>query len=214
MERFAADLTAHGGDPKEVTDVCCDMSPAYVLGVESSLQNAQITFDRYHLAQQLSKALDEVRRSEARFRPELKRSRYLWLKRPERLSKRQQADLAWLRVRDRGLATARAYRWRLGFDEFFSQPSELAEAYLDRWYRGAIRSRLTPIKDFAYTVGEHWEGVLRWHTSRISNGLLKGINSLIQASKRRARGYRTTANLIAMTYLIAGKLDMASAHTK
>lgn len=214
VERFAADLTAHGGDPKEVTDVCCDMSPAYVLGVESSLQNAQITFDRYHLAQQLSKALDEVRRSEARFRPELKRSRYLWLKRPERLSKAQQADLAWLRVRDRGLATARAYRWRLAFDGLFSQPSELAEAYLDRWYRGAIRSRLTPIKDFAYTVGEHWQGVLRWHTSRISNGLLEGINSLIQASKRRARGYRTTANLIAMTYLIAGKLDMASAHTK
>lgn len=28
------------------------------------------------------------------------------------------------------------------------------------------------------------------------------------------RGYRTTANLIAMTYLIAGKLDMASAHTR
>ncbi len=38
--------------------------------------------------------------------------------------------------------------------------------------------------------------------------MLEGINSLIQASKRRARGYRTRANLIAMTYLIAGKLDM------
>lgn len=155
-----------------------------------------------------------MRRSEAHHRPELKRTRYLWLKRPGKLTERQQAELAWLRVRDRGLATARAYRWRLSFDEFFSQPPHLAESYLDRWYRGAIRSRLTPIKNFAYTVGEHWEGVLAWHTSRISNGLLEGINSLIQASKRRARGYRTTTNLIAMTYLIAGKLDMASAHTK
>jgi transposase len=62
-------------------------------------------------------------------------------------------------------------------------------------------------------VGEHWEGLLLQHTTRISKGVLEGINSLVQAAKRRARGYRTTTNLIAMTYLIAGKLDMASAHT-
>lgn len=214
VERFAADLTAHGGGPHDVGDACCDMSPAYVLGIRRHLPSAEVTFDRYHLAQQLSKAVDQVRRSESKRRPELKGSRYLWLRRPERLTERQRADLAWLTVRDRGLATARAYRWRLSFDGFFCVPPEQAEAYLDRWYRGAIRSRLEPIKNFAYTVGEHWEGVLRWHTTRISNGVLEGINSLIQASKRRARGYRTTANLIAITYLIAGKLDMASTHTK
>ncbi|HEX9312207.1 MAG TPA: ISL3 family transposase [Actinomycetota bacterium] len=214
VRRFATDLAAHGGDPDAVTDACCDMSPAYILGIETSLPNAEITFDRYHLAQLLSKALDSVRRDEAPSRSELRRTRYLWLKRPEKLSDRQRADLAWLRVQGRGLRTARAYRWRLAFDAFFDQPPELAEEYLDRWYRGAIRSRLEPIKDFAYTVGEHWDGVLRWHTTRISNGVLEGINSLVQAAKRRARGYRTTANLIAMTYLIAGKLDMASAHTK
>lgn len=214
VERFAADLQAHGADPSAITDACCDMSPAYVLGIETSLPGAEITFDRYHLAQLLSKAVDEVRRDEAPGRPELRRTRYLWLKRPGKLSERQRGELAWLRVRDRGLRTARAYRWRLAFDAFFDQPSVLAEGYLDRWYRGAIRSRLGPIKDFAYTVGEHWNGVLRWHITRISNGVLEGINSLVQAAKRRARGYRTTTNLIAMTYLIAGKLDMASTHTK
>jgi transposase len=214
VERFAQDLAAHGGDPENITDACCDMSPAYILGIETSLPAAEITFDRYHLAQLLSKAVDEVRRDEAPSRPELKRTRYTWLKRPEKLTDHQRADLAWLRVRGRGLRTARAYSWRLAFDAFFDQPPALAEDHLDRWYRGAIRSRLEPIKDFAYTVGEHWEGVLRWHTTRISNGVLEGINSLVQAAKRRARGYRTTKNLIAMTYLIAGKLDMASAHTK
>ncbi|MCF8216954.1 MAG: transposase, partial [Chlorobium sp.] len=34
-----------------------------------------------------------------------------------------------------------------------------------------------------------------------------GINSLIQAAKARARGYRTTKNLINMIYLISGKLN-------
>ena len=131
-----------------------------------------------------------------------------------RQGERDTSKLTWLRVRGRGLRTARAYRWRLAFDAFFDQPPALAGDYIDRWYRGAIRSRLEPIKDLAYTVGEHWDGVRRWHTTRISNGVLEGINSLVQAAKRRARGYRTRKNLIVMTYLIAGKLDMASAHTK
>ncbi|HCO01865.1 MAG TPA: ISL3 family transposase, partial [Actinobacteria bacterium] len=82
-----------------------------------------------------------------------------------------------------------------------------------RWWQGAVRSRLEPIKAFAHTVEDHWAGVIRWHATRISNGVLEGINSLVQAAKRRARGYRTTRNLIAMVYLIAGKLDLASTHT-
>ena len=71
-----------------------------------------------------------------------------------------------------------------------------------------------PIQNFAYLIGEHWEGVLRWHRTRISNGVLEAINSLVQAAKCRARGYRTKRNLIAMTYLIAGKLDLQPAHSK
>jgi len=42
----------------------------------------------------------------------------------------------------------------------------------------------------------------------INNGILEGINSLIQACKARARGYRSKENLISMIYLIAGKLQI------
>ena len=56
------------------------------------------------------------------------------------------------------------------------------------------------------------DGVLRWFTSKITNGLLEGINSLIQAAKAKARGYRTSRNLIAMVYLIAGKLELNLSH--
>ncbi|MDQ3094703.1 MAG: transposase, partial [Actinomycetota bacterium] len=38
--------------------------------------------------------------------------------------------------------------------------------------------------------------------------------SLVQAAKRRARGYRSTRNYIAMIHLTAGKLDVAVTHTK
>jgi transposase len=66
---------------------------------------------------------------------------------------------------------------------------------------------------FARMIGDHWEGVLRWHWTKINNGVLEAINSLVQASKRRARGYRNKKNLIAMIYLIAGRLDFSPTHT-
>ena len=34
------------------------------------------------------------------------------------------------------------------------------------------------------------------------------FNSLVQAAKAKARGYRSTRNLKAMVYLLAGKLDL------
>ena len=38
--------------------------------------------------------------------------------------------------------------------------------------------------------------------------LIKGINSLVQAAKAKARGYRSIRNLKAIVYLLAGKLDL------
>jgi transposase len=213
VERFAADLAAHGGDPMRVRDVSADMSQAFERGVRASLPGAYLTYDRYHLVSHATKAVDEVRRAEAKQRPELKGTRYAWLKRPEHLTGKQAATLAGLTPASVGLGTARAYRWRLAFDAFFEQPRELAEAYLERWYDGAIRSRLEPIVAFARMIGDHWEGVLRWHWTKINNGVLEGINSLVQASKRRARGYRNKKTLIAMIYLIAGRLDFSPTHT-
>lgn len=67
--------------------------------------------------------------------------------------------------------------------------------------------RLEPIKKAAYTIKCHWDGILRWFTSKINNGILEGINSLIQAVKAKAKEYRTTKNLITMIYLIGGKLE-------
>ncbi len=63
------------------------------------------------------------------------------------------------------------------------------------------------MKKAAATIEKHWPGIVRWFDSRANNGILEGLNSLIQAAKRRARGYRTVENLIAMVYLVGGKLS-------
>ena len=69
-------------------------------------------------------------------------------------------------------------------------------------------SRIQPIIDVAKTIRRHQAGVLRWFTSRINNGILEGINSLVQAAKAKARGYRSNRNFATIIYLIAGKLPL------
>ena len=59
----------------------------------------------------------------------------------------------------------------------------------------------------------HWDGIVGWQHSQLSNGLLAGTNSLIQAAKRRARGYRSKTKMITVIYLIAGKLPQPQVHT-
>ncbi|UTW70842.1 transposase [Anaerobacillus sp. HL2] len=49
--------------------------------------------------------------------------------------------------------------------------------YFDEWYTWAIRSRLEPMISVARSLKAHENGILRWFTSRMTNGLLEGINN-------------------------------------
>lgn len=208
LMQFKEDLTIHGGDAKAIEEVCCDMSPAFISGTEEHFPQAQLTFDKFHVLKVINEAVDEVRRQEQKGCPELKKTRYIWLKNSKNLSKNQSSILENLQLKKLNLKTIRAYHIRLNFQELWNQTPENAEAFLKKWYFWATHSRLEPIKEAAYTLKRHWNGILRWFKSRINNGILEGINSLIQAIKARARGYRTTRNLITMIYLIAGKLEL------
>jgi transposase len=207
VKRFKQDLVDHGGDPSAIEEMCCDMSPAFISGVEKQFPEAQLTFDKFHVMKIINDAVDQVRREEIKDRPELTGTRYIWLKNQKNLKLSQTQLLDQLTIKKLNLKTSRAYHIRLNFQELFQQPADEAEAFLKRWYFWATHSRLEPIIKAAKTIKNHWDGVLRWFTSKINNGILEGINSLIQAAKARARGYRTKRNLITMIYLIAGKLD-------
>jgi transposase len=207
LERFKSDLETHQGDFSHIREICCDMSPAFIKGVQTHFPESHLTFDKFHVLKILNDAVDKVRRQEQQTRPELKRTRYLWLKNPGHLNARQAEALEDLTLKKKNLKTARAYHIRMNFQEFWNQPIHLAETFLKKWYFWATHSRLEPVKEAAHTMKRHWSGILRWFTSKIDNGILEGINSLIQAAKARARGYRAVHNLVTMIYLIGGKLD-------
>lgn len=207
VEAFATDLAEHGGAAENIAEVCIDMSPAFIKGTAAHLPKAGITFDKFHAVKIVNDAVDQVRRAEQKTRPELKKSRYVWLKNKGNLTASQRDVLGGLSGLN--LKTARAYQIRLAFQDFYAEPSrEAAEAFLKKWYFWATHSRLAPMVEAARTVKRHWDGILRWFDSKIANGLIEGINSLVQAAKAKARGYRSTRNLKAIIYMIAGRLDL------
>ena len=202
--RFSNEFHDHGGDSDAVKDICCDLSPAFIFGVEECFPNAKITFDRFHVMKLMGEAVDRVRREEQRQIVGLKGSRYCWLKNPETLNARQRQILQDLSQRN--LKTARAYQIRLNLRDFWDHPPDLAEDYLQKWYVWATHSRLNPVIQVARMIKRHWQGIMNFTKTRINNGLLEGINSLVQAARTKARGYRTVKYFITMIYLIAGKL--------
>ena len=207
VNAFIEDFKAHNGTPENVTDACIDMSKAFIKGIREALSNAEITFDPFHLIQSMNDALGKVRAEEARLFPELlKGSRYAFLKNPENLTEKQDETL--VRLSHFQLKTARAYQIKLALQNvYFAATREDGEVLLKSWYSWAIRSQIEQVKAVARTVKNHWKGILAWFKSKLSTGFLEAINGLVQSAKRRARGYRSTKNLINMAYLIAGKLD-------
>jgi transposase len=146
LERFKEDFEAHAGAPDSIEEACCDMSPAFISGIKKHFPNTELTFDKFHIMKIINEAVDEVRRAEQIDRPELARSRYLWLKNPEKLKKSQNERLDELTMKKLNLKTSRAYHLKLNFQELFRQPADLAESFLKKWYFWATHSRLGPIK--------------------------------------------------------------------
>lgn len=209
IKAFADELGKHGGTPDQIKEVAIDMSTSFISGVEKYLTKAKITFDKFHIIKALNEALDEVRREEQKLLPFLKKTRYIWLKNPKNLTKEQTVRLRDLRGYN--LKTGKVYQMKLNFQEIFRniEEPEIAETSIKKWLSWAVRSRIEPVKNFARMVKEHWCGIMHYFTSRLTSGIMEGLNSRIQEIKRRARGFRNVDNFITLIYLETASLDFS-----
>lgn len=200
-------LEAQGGESAKIAELCMDMSPAFMKGAAENFPQAAITFDKFHVIQAVNEAVDEVRRKEQKGCEMLKHTRYIWLKNEENLTTAQKEKLD--KLKDCELDTAKAYRMRWCLQKIYQYPEAIAPAVLQDWIQWGLRCRLEPMVNVAKMLQKHYNGVVRWFTSKLTNGLLEGVNSLFQAAKRKARGFRSHKNIIALVYLLAGKLNFS-----
>lgn len=209
LKQFSAFLEAHEGDPANIREAVCDMSPAFLSGVAEELPNAQVTVDWFHIVQTFTKALDEVRKQEGRVKPLPKHLRWGVLKRgdADHLTTNQLKALA--ELLEQGLDTATAWRVkeRLRWIRLAKTP-QAAKWRITR-FLGYARELigesplLEPVRKALVTLEKNAERVVRRWTSTYTNARMEGLNSLFQAARARARGYRNTGTFITMIYMIA-----------
>lgn len=209
LKQFAAFLKDHGGDPQQILEVVCDMSPAFLSGIAKHLPGAEVTVDWFHIVQIFTNALDDVRKQESHVKPLPKHLRWAVLKNgnPDHLTTNQLMALA--ELLEQGLDTATAWRVkeRLKWIRAAKTP-RAAQWRITRFinYARALVGEselLEPVREALNTLERHAKRVVRRWTSTYTNARLEGLNSLFQAARARARGYRNTQTFITMIYMIA-----------
>jgi len=201
-------LENKGVDKQQIKQASLDLSPAFISGVKESFPSAEITFDRFHVVKLLNEAMDKVRKAERKEHEALKGHKYTFLKNPDKLSETKQQELAeMVRLYP---TLGEAYRLKLLFNDLWTMPDKpSAHAFLNQWCAEVEEAKIPAFMKFARTVKSHWNGIVHFVESRLSNGILEGINHKVQLAKRRARGFRNIDNFINMIYFLCGKLKFS-----
>lgn len=189
--------------------VTMDMSEAYIKAVRKAVPHAQIVFDRFHVQQLVSGALEKTRREEwQRIRSEgdeqeandIKYMRWILLKNPWNLSSLEWERLNLLPQRNKRLY--RAYILKETFAAIMDrlQPNVVKQK-LREWIAWARRSRLPAFSRVALTIREHLDDIVAYIRSGLSNGVVEGLNTKARLLTRRAYGFHSAGAVIAMIML-------------
>jgi transposase len=206
VEQARGFLEERGLPSSQVSEVCADMSPAYAKGIREEFPQARLVFDFFHVVQLITTAVDAVRRREsARFPHLLKGTRYLWLKNEENLSTAQQEQRRQLCRNN--LQTAKAHCHLAAFQDLL-KAHEVSEAVsgLKWWYNWVCHSRIPEMIKVAKSIKAHWDGIVAYLETRLTNAGAEAVNGIIQTAKRKARGFRSFEYFQTIIYLIGSKL--------
>ena len=80
LKSFKKHLTAHGGKAEQIIEVVSDMSAAFIAGAKAHFPSSSHTVDWFYVVQLFTKAVDEVRRAEAKETQLPKATRWATLK--------------------------------------------------------------------------------------------------------------------------------------
>lgn len=200
--------------------VCSDMWKAYLKVIRKKLPNALHILDRFHIVAMLNKAVDEVRRSEAKrlksqgYEGVLDHTKYCFLKNEDNLTDKQALKLKDVLTYD--LKSVRAYLLKESFQLFWRYQSPYwANWYLKKWCTRAMRSKLEPIKKFVKTVRRHEDLMMNWFKAKkaYSSGTVEGLNRKVNLVTRKAYGYKSYDVMKIALYHTMGQLPVPeSAH--
>jgi transposase len=213
LDRFWPTLTAE--QQASIEAVAVDMWDPYIASLLAHLADAnqKIVFDKFHIAQHLGDAVDQVRRREnktlqAAGDDRLTGTRYDWLRHPAAMEPKDRREFHALQ--NSNLKTARAWALKEAALCLYNYVYERPARKHFRWWHGwAIRSRLPPMIEKARMLKRRFENIITYLRHPITNATSESINSKIQWVKYTARGFRNKENFRTAIYFHCGGLDLA-----
>ena len=197
----------------KLTHVTLDMAAGYIKAVTERAPQAQKVYDRFHVQQLASAAVDQVRRTEVHLAGAeagrlLKKSRWPLLKSTWNLEVHEREKLGEVQRTNRRLYRAYLLKESLGSLLDYRQPWR-ARRRLAEWLSWASRSKLRPFVRVARTIRHYMDGVLAYVSTRLSNGLTEGLNNKTRLITRRAYGFHSAHALSAMIHLCCGGIVLS-----
>ncbi len=175
-----------------------DMHDPFIRAATKLCPNADIAVDRFHLAEQINRRFDEVRRAEFKIAQEKNdpfqegmlspSRRFVLVEREKDLSKEDQKMLEELRELNRNIHNA------MLIVEYFhavldKKSVKSFRKALESWYRLVKESNLKPFRDFAKLIRKYRLNIEAYVRSGLTTAVSEGINNKIKVLKRMGYGY-------------------------
>jgi len=154
IEKIGTYLESKDVESKQIEQICIDMSPSFISGCKSTFKNAAVTFDKFHVTQEVNKAMDALRLQERKQAQLLSGNKYLFLKNSSNLHDYQ------INKRNHLLeiypSIGEGYRLKEMFADFWNMNNkEEAGAFLAFWCDQVQESNIEPFIKAANTIKNH-----------------------------------------------------------
>ena len=187
-------LRFNKAERQNVKTFVSDMWMPYASLASKLFKNAEQVVDKYHWIRQVFWAFDAVRKEvqnnlSKEYRKYFKKSRFLLMKRFDKLTDEQKQQVNIMLYVSPSLSTAHFYK-----EDFLKildcEDRDSAKKAMSEWIDSALDCGLPRFKKCANTMINWLNGILNSFSNPITNGFTEGCNNKIKVLKRNAYGYQ------------------------
>lgn len=211
------------GQKLAVEKFAVDMHEPFILTIRAECINAEICIDRFHLAQKINEAFDKLRRSEFKRAKETKDSVSQDMLEPHRrfiLVSRDKSELSKseMKLIDKLRLVNKDINLGMLLVEYFHKALDQKTVsgfrkVLARWYQLCRNAKLEPFLKFAKTLRKYRRNIEAYITSRLTTGVIEGLNNKIKTLKRMGYGYTNPTSFLRKILQRCGYLNHLSINT-
>jgi len=178
---------------KNISVAVIDMWDPYIKSIKENT-NADIVFDRFHVAKKVNEAIDNIRKREfskasKEERINMKHKRFLILYRNKNLNKEQKKNLNELMKQNKKLYEAYLLKEQV-LSIFDRKQKNIALERLKSWKENVRKAKIKEFSKLLKTLKHYQYGIENYFTHHVTNGASEGYNNKINIIKRRAYGFK------------------------